>query len=111
MANQISALDTTFHALADPTRRAVIARLMEGPASVSELARPFSMAMPTVLQHLKVLEAGRLITTRKEGRVRVCALKTETLREAEDWLSGQRAIWESRFDQFDAFVISLKNKE
>jgi DNA-binding transcriptional ArsR family regulator len=80
-------LSQTFAALADPTRRAVIARLIEGPASVSELAEPFDMALPSLMQHLKVLETGGLIRTQKTGRVRTCRLETERLGEAQDWLS------------------------
>lgn len=111
MANHSVALDRTFHALADPTRRAVLARLTAGPASVSELAAPFAMAMPTLLQHLKVLEQGGLVVTAKAGRVRTCTLRREALAEAEAWLARQRAAWEAALDRMDALVARLHAEE
>lgn len=111
MTNHPVVLDLTFHALADPTRRAVLARLASGPASVSELAAPFAMAMPTLLQHLRVLEAGGLIATAKSGRVRTCMLRREALAEAEQWLARQRAAWEAALDRMDALVIRLHAEE
>jgi DNA-binding transcriptional ArsR family regulator len=104
-------LSRTFHALADPTRRAVVESLGQGPASVTELAKPFQMALPTFLQHLKVLEDSGLIHTRKIGRVRTCQLKEKPLAEVESWLSGQRAMWTKRLDQLDAYLIALHSKE
>ena len=101
MTNHQARLDETFHALADPTRRAVIRSLGRGPASVSELARPFEMALPTFLQHLKVLEHCGLIRSRKVGRVRTCELKPQRLADAENWLNAQRAFWAKRLDQLD----------
>lgn len=105
------ALDETFRALADPTRRAVVQALGRGPASVSELARPFEMALPSFLQHLKVLEDSGLVTTAKTGRVRTCTLRTEPLAAAEHWLEVQRSLWTRRLDQLDAFVLQLKDTE
>jgi DNA-binding transcriptional ArsR family regulator len=104
MENYHSALDTAFHALADPTRRAVIARLIEGPASIKELAKPFDMGLPSFLKHVKVLEASGLVGSDKVGRVRTCHLIPTRLTIAEDWLSEQRAIWEGRTDRLAAFV-------
>jgi DNA-binding transcriptional ArsR family regulator len=105
------ALDQTFRALSDPTRRAVVQALGRGPSSVSELARPFEMALPSFLQHLKVLEDSGLVATAKTGRVRICTLRTEPLAAAEHWLEAQRTLWTKRLDQFDAFVLQLKNTE
>jgi len=104
-----TALDETFHALADPTRRAVVQALGRGPASVSELARPFAMALPSFLQHLRVLEDTGLVTTAKAGRVRTCTLRTEQLAVAEDWLEAQRDLWTRRLDQLDRLILTLKD--
>ena len=104
MENYQLTLDTAFHALADPTRRAVIARLIEGPASVKELAEPFQMGLPSFLKHVKVLESSGLISSKKAGRVRTCRLVPTRLVAAEDWLSEQRTIWEGRTDRLAAFV-------
>lgn len=111
MANLDIRLNDTFRALADPTRRAVIARLGRGPASVSDLAQPFAMALPTFLQHLKVLEDCGLVRSRKRGRVRTCELKPKQLTEAEHWLDSQRTLWSKRLDQLDALLLSLKQKD
>lgn len=105
------ALDETFRALADPTRRAVVQALGRGPASVSELARPFEMALPSFLQHLKVLEDAGLVTTAKTGRVRTCTLRAEPLAAAEHWLEAQRSLWTRRLDQLDRLVVQLKEQE
>ena len=105
------ALDQTFRALSDPTRRAVVQALGRGPASVSELARPFEMALPSFLQHLKVLEESGLVTTAKSGRVRTCTLRTETLAAAGHWLEAQRTLWTRRLDQLDSFVLQLNDME
>jgi DNA-binding transcriptional ArsR family regulator len=111
MAQAQTALDGTFRALADPTRRAVVEALGRGPASVSELARPFAMAMPSFLQHLKVLEESGLVATAKVGRVRTCTLRTEPLTAANHWLEVQRRLWEQRLDQLDQFLMQLKAQE
>ena len=97
-------LDAVFHSLADPTRRAVIARLAEGPASVSDLAAPHAMTLPSFLKHLRALEAGGIIVTAKQGRVRTCRLRLEAVRPAEAWLGQQRRVWEARLDQLDALL-------
>lgn len=105
------ALDRMFHALADPSRRAMLERLAEGPASVGDLARPFSMALPSLMQHLRVLEGCGLIRTEKVGRVRTCRLEPHALKEAGDWIARQRAVWEARFDRLDAYLQILKEQE
>ena len=99
---------TVFQALAHPARRAVLERLGRGPASVGELARPFDMALPSFVQHLRTLEGAGLVRSHKEGRVRTYALRPEPLRHAEGWLARQRSLWERRLDQFDDYVTSLK---
>ena len=110
MPHQLAQLDRVFHALADPTRRAVLKRLSSGPAAVSELARPFDMALPSFTQHLKVLEASGLVLSRKAGRVRTYHLAPQPLKEAEDWMAEQRSLWERRLDQLDAFLLQLKEQ-
>src|ERR1700748_17406 len=97
-------LTGVFRALADPTRRAVLERLTRGPAAVSELARPFKMALPSFVQHLGVLEDCGLVRSKKRGRVRTYALVPQPLTAAELWLSTQRGHWESRLDALDDFL-------
>lgn len=104
MAKHDPRLDTLFAALSDPTRRAMLNRLMQGPATVSDLAQPFDMALPTILQHLTKLETGGLVTTRKEGRTRICTANPTALAEAADWLADQRAMWDARLDRLEAFL-------
>lgn len=104
-------IDGIFRALADPTRRRVVERLNRSPASVSELAEPFGMALPSFLEHLKVLEGCGLVQSEKAGRVRTYRLSPEPLKLAENWLAEQRALWERRLDQFDAYVMTLKEKD
>jgi DNA-binding transcriptional ArsR family regulator len=99
MLNDQAALDQVFHALADPTRRAMIDRLSRGPASVSELAAPMAMSLAAVMQHLRVLEEGGLVRSQKQGRVRTCTIDPEVIARAEGWLSGRRALWEKRLDR------------
>lgn len=111
MTNQDATLDRRFHALADPTRRAVVERLSHGPASVSELAQPFAMALPSLLQHLRVLEESGLIRSEKAGRVRTCHIEAAALTETEEWIARQRAVWERRFDRLDGYLKELKAKE
>ena len=110
MPNQHAAhsedLSPVFHALADPTRRAVLSRLSLGPAQVSELAKPFSMALPSFTQHLGVLEASGLVRSHKQGRIRTFELNPVRVQQAEGWLSEQRRLWEGRFDRLDAFLKS-----
>jgi DNA-binding transcriptional ArsR family regulator len=104
-------LNRVFHGLADPTRRAVLERLSSGPAPVTELARPFKMALPSFLQHLDVLEDCGLVRSRKLGRVRTYQLAPRPLRLAEGWLEKQRASWDRRLDQLDTYLIDLKEKK
>jgi DNA-binding transcriptional ArsR family regulator len=112
MPNQTHlSLDRVFHALSDPTRRAIVRRLSRGPASVSELAKPFTLAMPSLLQHLRVLEASRLIRSEKTGRVRTCEMQPAALSLAEGWLVEQRALWEGRLDRMETYVAALQSKE
>lgn len=99
-------LDDVFQALADPTRRAVVSRLGRGPASISDLASPFDMALPSFMKHIRALEGSGLIRTRKEGRVRTCALEPRSFGLIESWLSEQRAIWEGRTDRLEQFVLA-----
>lgn len=105
MANQ---LDSLFSVLSDPTRRAVLERLMRGPATVSDLAAPHDIALPTFLRHLKVLEDSGLVRSAKKGRVRTCHIEAAPLTAAEDWLNRQRRVWEARLDRLDALVLSLE---
>lgn len=100
------ALNVIFQALADPTRRAVLGRLRGGPASVGELAQPFDMALPSFLQHIRVLECSGWIRTHKTGRVRICTLQEEPIVAIETWLAAQRQIWEERTDRLEAFVTA-----
>ena len=104
-------LDAVFQALANPTRRAVVDRLAEGPAAVTELAEPFDMALPSFLQHLRVLEACALVESVKRGRVRTFRLKPVALRTAENWLSQRRAEWERRLDQLDDYLMNMDEEE
>ena len=98
MPNQSASLDRVFQALADPTRREIVERLIHGPTSVSELAAPLAMSLPAVLQHLAVLEGCGLIGSEKVGRVRTCHLEPTAIRNAESWLGQQRLAWERRLD-------------
>lgn len=99
MTNQSLELDLMFHALADETRRGMLMRLTKGPATVGDLAGPIEMALPTILRHLKVLEDGGLIRSRKDGRVRTCELEPAGLALAERWIAERRAMWERRLDR------------
>jgi DNA-binding transcriptional ArsR family regulator len=102
MAKYDGSLDRVFHALADPSRRSVVERLVRGPASVSQLAAPLPMALPSVVGHLGVLEAAGLVRSEKRGRTRTCHLETDTLRGAEAWMAEQRTDWEHRLDRLGA---------
>lgn len=104
-------LDRMFHALGDGSRRAMVERLSRGPASVSELARPFDVALPTVVQHLSVLESARIIASTKVGRVRTYQLAPEALAPALDWMTRQRLPAESRLDRLGTFLTTSENKE
>jgi DNA-binding transcriptional ArsR family regulator len=97
-------LDRVFAALADPTRRRIVARLVAGPASVSELARPLAMSLPAVMQHLQVLETCGLVRSAKVGRIRTCQIAPDGLRDAEHWLGAQRTAWEGRLDRLGVYL-------
>ncbi len=103
--------DAVFRALADPTRRRVLERLGRGPATVSDLAKPFEMALPSFLQHLRMLETAGLVSSTKVGRVRIYRLVPERLKLAEDWHARQRRLWETRLDQLDDLLKTLKESE
>jgi DNA-binding transcriptional ArsR family regulator len=104
-------LDRTFSALADPTRRAIVERLADGEASVTELAAPFAMSLPAVSKHLKVLEKAGLISRGRRAQWRPCRLEPEPLKEASDWLQEYRRLWEERLDRLDEYLQTLQGKE
>src|SRR6267154_5920233 len=104
-------LNATFAALADPTRRAILARLAGGEASVTELAAPFEMSMPAVSKHLKVLERAGLITRGREAQWRPCRIELEALRPVDDWLESYRRLWEERFDRLEDYLRELQAKD
>jgi DNA-binding transcriptional ArsR family regulator len=104
-------LDRTFQALADPTRRAIVERLVAGPASVSNLAAPLPMSLPAVMLHLKVLEESGLVTSQKVGRVRTCQIEPRVLSQAEHWVSERRQMWERNLDRLGAILESEGDKE
>lgn len=106
MEQYSESLDDIFQALADPTRRAVLGALAKGPTSISELAAPFEMALPSFMKHIHQLEASGWIVTQKLGRVRSCSLEKKALRAADAWLATQRSIWEARTDRLERFVTS-----
>lgn len=104
----MDALSTTLSALADPTRRAILARLAQGEASVSELAEPFDMSLVAVSKHLKVLEKAGLITKGREAQWRPCRLETAPLRQVDDWLETYRLFWSESLDRLEAYAVTLK---
>jgi DNA-binding transcriptional ArsR family regulator len=112
---QAAALDRTFHALSDPTRRAMVQQLARGPASVSELARPLSISLPAVMQHLHVLEISGIVRTEKIGRVRTCSVEPKMLSLAERWIAERRERWERKLDRLadylDATASENDNEE
>jgi DNA-binding transcriptional ArsR family regulator len=108
MSDQLS---NTFAALADPTRRAILARLATGEASVTELAQPFDMSMPAVSKHLKVLERAGLIARGREAQWRPCRIEAGPLKDISDWVEAYRNIWEQRLDRLDAYLRELKAKD
>ena len=108
MLNYSESLDAVFHALADPTRRALIEQLGRGPASVKELAKPLNISLPGVMQHLALLERSGLVRTEKVGRVRTCTIQPAALRSAETWIARRRASWERRFDRLAAYLAKDK---
>ena len=110
MLNRSDALDLAFQALADSTRRSIIERLTREPVSVSELARPLTMTLPAVMQHLAVLEASGLVRSEKTGRVRTCRINPEALSLAERWIYDRRQEWERRLDRLGDYLATLKTE-
>jgi len=110
MLNYSTPLDRAFQALADPTRRAMVEQLSQGPASVSELKRPLVMSLPAVMQHLAVLETSGLVLSEKAGRVRTCRINPAALAEAERWIADRRMEWERRLDRLGEFLKSLNSE-
>jgi DNA-binding transcriptional ArsR family regulator len=108
---QSAVADDVFHALSNSTRRKILEQLSVGPATVSDLAAPFDMTLPSFVQHLSVLERSRLVKSTKRGRVRTYEIAPQRLEVAEHWLTERRRLWESRFDRFDDYVKRLKEKE
>ena len=106
-----AAAAAVFHALGNPTRRRVLEHLSVGPATVSELAAPFDMQLPSFVQHLSILERSRLVKSKKRGRVRTYEIAPERFKVVEDWLTARRRLWEARLDQFDQYVKQLAEKE
>src|SRR6516162_11576492 len=104
-------LSVTLSALADPTRRAILARLAEGAANVNEIARPFDISLPAVSRHLKVLESAGLISRGREAQWRPCKLEIKALRSVDDWLAHYRRFWTASFDKMEAYIAELKSKE
>ncbi len=111
MLNYDGSLDRVFQALADPTRRDIVERLVRGPASVSVLAGPLDMSLPAVMQHLQVLEACGLVRSEKVGRVRTCHIEPPALRAAEAWLGRQRTVWEQRLDRLTDYINTQENED
>lgn len=110
MANNEPQLSRAFHALSDPTRRAIVMRLSVRQSTVGDLFKPMPMALPTLLKHIRVLEESGLVATRKVGRERVCELLPTAMDETEAWLAAQRAIWVSRLDRMEAYAINLQSE-
>jgi DNA-binding transcriptional ArsR family regulator len=111
MDNYGASLDSIFHALADPTRRAIVQRLGRGPATVTELAQPFAMALPSLMKHVGVLEGTGLIRSKKTGRVRTCVLERKKLAAVELWLGEQRAVWRARYGNLDELLAKLNGED
>ena len=110
MLNRLSSLDLMFQALADPSRRTMVERLSRGPASVSELARPLTMSLPAVVQHLHVLEASGIVRSEKVGRVRTCRIEPDALSAAEQWITERRTSWERRLDRLGDYLAEHPEK-
>lgn len=104
-------LSTTFAALADPTRRAILARLTSGETTVSDLAQPFNMSMPAISKHLKVLEKAGLIERSREAQYRPCRLQPEPLKDVDEWMNQYRKFWEESFNRLDDYLIKLQNQK
>jgi DNA-binding transcriptional ArsR family regulator len=104
LSTQAASLDRVFHALGDPSRLAMVELLSRGPASVKELAEPFDMALPSAMKHLRVLEEGRLVSSKKSGRVRTYQLEPQALATIDRWVGRRRALWSGRFDRLDRML-------
>ena len=111
MLNQSTPLDRIFHALGDPTRREMVERLSHGPATVKQLAEPYAMSLPAVLQHLKVLEASGLVKSEKVGRVRTCRIERQVLGNAGDWIARRQASWERRLDKLGEYLAAATDEQ
>lgn len=111
MAKFSTDLDRAFSALGDPTRRAIVSRLCEGPKSVSELSEPFELALPSLLKHVRVLEESGLIVSEKTGRVRTCRIEPDALQATEAWLGQHIATWERRLDRMEAHIQRMKRED
>ena len=111
MAKYEPDLSLLFHALSDPTRRAMLSQLAQGPAGVSDLSAPTGLRLPTIMRHLSVLEAAGLVATAKDGRVRSCALVPQALEPMQNWLVEQRVVWEGRLDRLDDYVMKLMKEK
>ena len=110
MVNKQASLDSTFQALADATRRSILAQLTRGPTSVSDLARPLAMSLPAVMQHLAVLESSGLVRSKKVGRVRTCRIEPKALSQAEHWINSRRIEWEQHFDRLGKYLETMKTE-
>ncbi len=110
MAKYLIDLDRAFSALADPTRRAIVSRLCEGPKSVSELSEPFEIALPSLLKHVRVLEQSGLVSSEKTGRIRTCRVEPHALHETEAWIHQHVSAWERRLDRLEAHIARMKRK-
>ena len=110
MQTQSITLDRMFHALADPARRVMLDRLIRGPASVSDLAKPLAMSLPAVVQHLAVLELSGLVKSEKTGRVRTCRIEPKALRTAENWINARRTLWERRLDKLGEILADMEEE-
>jgi DNA-binding transcriptional ArsR family regulator len=111
MLNYADPVDGVFHALGDPTRRAIVDRLSHGPATVSELAAPLPISLPAVVQHLAVLQECGLVDSQKVGRVRTCQVRPATMRQAERWIAQRRDEWERRLDRLGEFLVEQDNEK
>lgn len=110
MPNYSARLDGLFHALADPARRAIMERLSLGPASVSELARPLPMSLPSVMQHIGILELAGLLRSHKDGRTRICALEPQAFAPVQEWIVARQREWEHRLDRLGEYLNTLENE-
>jgi len=111
MVKYYASLDSTFGALADPTRRAILATLQLGQASISELAKPHRMSLPAVMKHVHVLEQAGLVSQEKNGRTRICRLAPRPLQDAQAWISQYRRFWEATFDSLERYLKEEKSQE